>query len=298
MKRTHHLTELIQLHSTDWYTQSWELDAQQRLHALETGNVLFFPKLACALSPEEYELLDPQLTDPKQKNVSLDPNTDQLQGLQATPKQTACAYKLIKRYQQQAKTLITNLFPHYREKLRVAPTSLRLHRVETRATSWRKDDTRLHIDAFPSRPNHGERILRVFSNISPTQEPRVWRIGSDFETIARQFLPRTRKLPPGAAWLMHRLGITKRRRSAYDQLMLQLHDAMKHDMQYQTQGLQATVLFPAGSVWICFSDQVPHAVMSGQFMLEQTYFLAPEHMRFPEHAPLSILSRMLHRQLI
>lgn len=298
MENTNNLTKLISLNSSDWYTQSWELDTQQRLYAVETGNVLFFPKLSFVLSTEEHELLNPDLTDPKQKNISLDPNTQKLHGLKATPIQKACAYKLINRYQQQVQTLITNLFPHYREKLHTAPTSLRLHRVETRSTSWRKDDTRLHIDAFPSRPNHGERILRIFSNISPTQEPRVWRIGAHFEKIAQQFLPRTKQLPPGAAWLMYRLGITKRRRSEYDQLMLQLHDAMKYDMQYQMQGLQATVPFPAGSVWICYSDQVPHAVMSGQFMLEQTYFLAPEHMRYPEHAPLSVLSRMLHRQLI
>ncbi len=31
--------------------------------------------------------------------------------------------------------------------------------------------------------------------------------------------------------------------------------------------------FPPGSVWVCFSDQTSHAVMSGQFMLEQTFFL-------------------------
>ena len=33
--------------------------------------------------------------------------------------------------------------------------------------SWRKDDSRLHVDAFPSRPNRGERILRVFCNVNP-----------------------------------------------------------------------------------------------------------------------------------
>lgn len=295
---THNLTELITLSNHDWHAQAWELDAQQRLSAIEIGNVLFFPQLAFPLSTEEQTLLDPNLADPKHKNISLDPNTQQLVGVKGNAEQTAMAYALIKRYQTQAQIFVENLFPHYRGSLRTAPTSLRLHRVETRTTSWRKDDSRLHVDAFPSRPNHGERILRVFSNISPTLEPRVWRIGERFEAIAQQFLPRTKKLLPGAAWLMHRLGITKRLRSEYDQIMLQLHDAMKHDMHYQQQGTQTTIPFPSGSVWVCYSDQVPHAVMSGQFMLEQTYFLSPEQMFYPEHAPLHVLTRILNRKLI
>ena len=45
--------------------------------------------------------------------------------------------------------------------VRMAPTSYRPSQVETRAQSWRADDKRMHVDAFPSRPNYGERILRV-----------------------------------------------------------------------------------------------------------------------------------------
>ena len=61
-----------------------------------------------------------------------------------------------------------------------------------RAVSWRKDDSRLHVDAFPSRPNHGERILRVFCNVNPHGEDRVWRVGEPFEAMARTLLPRVR----------------------------------------------------------------------------------------------------------
>ena len=33
--------------------------------------------------------------------------------------------------------------------------------------TWRKDDTRLHVDSFPATPSGGRRILRVFSNVNP-----------------------------------------------------------------------------------------------------------------------------------
>ena len=75
-------------------------------------------------------------------------------------------------------------FPRYAPYVRRARTSFRPQPAVGRAVSWRKDDSRLHVDAFPSRPNHGERILRVFSNVSP-DEDRVWRVGESFEAVAR-----------------------------------------------------------------------------------------------------------------
>ena len=42
-----------------------------------------------------------------------------------------------------------------------------------------------------------------------------------------------------------------------------------------------TMPFAAGSVWICFSDQASHAVMSGQYMMEQTLHLSLIHISEP-----------------
>lgn len=56
--------------------------------------------------------------------------------------------------------------------------------------------------------------------------------------------------------------------------------------------------FPAGSVWVCFSDQTPHAVMAGQYMLEQTLHLAASRQYNPESSPLAILSRLTGRTLV
>ncbi|PXX49116.1 MULTISPECIES: Kdo hydroxylase family protein [Aquitalea] len=266
--------------------------------ALESGKVLFLPQLDFAIQPTELALLNPQVADPKRKNISLDPQADgKLHGV-ADPANEAAVRALISRYRECAFALVEQLLPEYRGKLRAAPTSLRLLRVEDRQTSWRKDDSRLHVDAFPSRPTYGERILRVFYNANPNGEPRVWRVGEPFADMARRMLPRIPRQWPGSAALMAALKITKRKRSAYDHLMLHLHDAMKADMDYQRSCPQETMPFPPGCGWVCFSDHASHAVMSGQFMLEQTFWLPAQDMADPTRSPLAELQAITGRQLL
>ena len=120
------------------------------------------------------------------------------------------------------------------------------------------------MDSFPSRPNYGERILRVFTNLNPEGAPRVCRVGEPFETVARRFLPRAKPYVAWQAKALQALHVTKSLRSEYDHLMLQLHDGMKSDLDYQASAPQQSMAFPAGSTWVCFSDQTSHAVMSGQ----------------------------------
>jgi hypothetical protein len=188
--------------------------------------------------------------------------------------------------------------PAYAKSLRTAPTSFRPSRVETRAQSWRADDRRLHVDAFPSRPNYGERILRVFANVNPEDQPRVWRVGEPFEVVAKHFMPRFKSYSRLHAQMLKALHVTKSLRSEYDHLMLQMHDAMKKDMDYQQDAHQVTMPFSPGSVWVCFSDQTSHAVMSGQYMMEQTFHLPPEAQYDPSSSPLAILTRLSGRKLV
>jgi hypothetical protein len=189
------------------------------------------------------------------------------------------------------------LFPHYRGKLRRGNTSFRPVDVAGRARSWRQDDTRLHLDAFPSNPMQGTRLLRVFCNVNPNGEPRRWRVGEPFEAHAQRYLGTIARPWPGSAWLLETLGITKRRRTEYDHLMLQLHDRAKADVEFQRNGPQARVDFAPGTTWVCYSDQVLHAAMGGQHMLEQTFLLDVEGLRQPQTSPLRTLERLLDRTL-
>jgi len=265
--------------------------------ALESGKVLFFPNLGFELQPQERELLRPDIRDPGARNISL--NVDgTLKGAAGDAATQLALAAMIGRFREQALALIAALLPFYAQALRLAPTSFRPMQVESRRQSWRADDRRLHVDAFPSRPNYGERILRVFANVNPDGAPRVWRVGEPFETVARQFLLKAKPYSAWQARMLRALRVTKSLRSEYDHLMLQLHDGMKRDMAYQQNSPQETVPFPAGSVWVCFSDQTSHAVMSGQYMLEQTLHLPAAHAYDKAASPLAILQRLTGRSLV
>ncbi|BBO63667.1 Kdo hydroxylase family protein [Serratia marcescens] len=274
-------------------------EASSAVSELEQGKVLFLPELAFTLSDQEMPLLDPTLVDPKRKNISYQPLSGKLSGV-AVAERRQQVQQLLERYYQSCRQLIAGLLPEYQEALHHPTGSLRLHPVSAwRATSsWRKDDSRLHVDAFPSRPNYGERILRIFTNINPHGEHRQWRVGEPFPELAQRFMPRLARYSAFSSWLQHQVRITKTRRSHYDHLMLQLHDAMKADGDYQQRGPQLALEFPPGSSWICFSDQTPHAAMGGQFMLEQTFLLPVNKMQDPQRSPLKVLEQLRGQPLI
>ncbi|WP_372528068.1 Kdo hydroxylase family protein [Piscinibacter sp.] len=264
---------------------------------LEDGNVLSFPQLPFALAEVECRFLDERWADGKAKNISLRWPGGELRGAAGTRRDLAELQALIARFAELSEAFALRLFPHYRGHLRRGNTSLRPTQVAGRVTSWRKDDTRLHVDAFPSNPMHGTRLLRVFCNVNTSGQPREWRVGEPFAAHARRYLPSITRPLPGSAWLMNALGITKRRRTEYDHVMLQLHDHAKADLEFQRSSPQARVDFAPGTTWVVYSDQVLHAAMAGQHMLEQTFYLDVEHLQRPETSPLRTLEHLLRRPL-
>ena len=270
---------------------------QELTDALESGAVVSLTGLDFPLSAEESRLLDPRILA-KAKNVSYTPATDEVGGTSCTGAEEKTLRELMARYSRMARDLVTALFPDYRDKLRVMRTSLRPAEIAGRASSWRKDDTRLHVDAFPSQPTYGERILRVFCNVNPAGKPRVWRLGEPFGEVARRFVPKIGRPFPGSAQLKYLLRLTKTMQSEYDYIMLELHDAMKADEGYQRSVGQTPILFNPGTTWICYADSVSHAALSGQHQLEQTIFVPLDAMRDITKSPLRILERLRNRDLV
>jgi len=249
------------------------------------------------LSDNERKFLDERWADGKAKNISLRWPAAELRGATGDAADLAALKSMIERYAEHSEAFALRLFPHYRGKLQRGNTSFRPANVAGRETSWRKDDTRLHIDAFPSNPMQGTRLLRVFSNVNPDGKPREWRVGEPFAAHARRYLASVTRPLPGSSWLMRSLGITKRRRTEYDHVMLQLHDHAKADMQFQRTAPQARVDFAPGTTWVVYSDQVLHAAMGGQHMMEQTFYLDVEDLQRPDTSPLRQLERLLNRPL-
>jgi len=281
-----------------WSAECSPADRERALDALEGGKIVFLPDLAFDIDDRERRFFDPAIADGKHKNISFEPQTGAVGGTTLGGGEREELTALLRRFSDQSRALLASLFPRYATQLQPGRTSLRPVQIDGRHLSPRKDDTRLHVDAFPSRPVQGQRILRVFANVNPDGAARVWRVGEPFADCARRFLPRQSPALPGAAALLHALGITKGRRTEYDRLMLGLHDRAKADNEFQRSAIRAEPGFPAGSTWIVYTDLVMHAAIAGQHALEQTFYLPVAVMADPERSPLRILERLTGRRLV
>ena len=290
------MTKVLQLNGFDWPDVPPAEVLTAAMPALEAGEVLFLPQLAFAVQPHETMVFTPSILGTS-KNASYDPSTGRLGGTTARGDEAETLRAFIHRFSESAASLVDRLLPLYRDRIVRRRASFRPAEIAGRATTWRKDDTRLHVDSFPATPSGGRRILRVFSNVNPEGRPRAWRLGDDFEAVARRFAPALRMPLPGVGHALALLRVTKTPRSAYDALMLQLHDRMKGDEEFQKGSPQSRVDLPAGSTWMAFTDQVSHAATSGQYQLEQTFLLPVDAMLRPERSPLRILERIKGRRL-
>ena len=269
--------------------------------ALEQGAVLHFPRLPFRLANSETEFLDASLTDGKAKNISLDHTSGKLQGTSAKGERAAALAAMMERFGAGATGFVKALLPNY-ESVERARTSYRPVEVEGRAYSVLQDDRLLHVDAFPSRPmQDGRRILRFFANVAPARPggkgARRWHVGEPFEDFARKFAPGLKPHFPGKSWLWDALGVTRGRRSAYDEMMLSLHDAAKRDAVYQRTAPHTALEFAPGSCWLVYTDQVLHAALGGEFALEQTFHFDAARMAAPERAPIRVLERLTGKPL-
>ena len=264
---------------------------------LETGNVLLQRAGFFTVAAAEEPLLSASVLA-SAKNVSFDPATGRVGGSSLSGPMASTLRGMLSRFSDEAVAFVGQTCPPYASRIVRGRTSFRPVEIAGRASSWRKDDTRLHIDAFPATPVQGRRILRVFANVNPQGRPRSWRIGDSFAASAGYFAPRLRMPWPGSGVVLSALRVTKTPRSAYDALMLQLHDRMKEDAAYQQRAPQTACDFPSGSAWMAFTDAVSHAAMAGQYQLEQTFLLPVDAMLDEQQSPLRILERLKGRRLL
>lgn len=275
---------------------------EEAVSALESGRVLYIPDLGFPVESPEKQFFDDGFLQLSSKNASYDPDTNEVRGLKSTQdvsEGTRVALgRMMARYAQFCEDLCSSLLGEFAKQLNVARTSFRPAEIEGRKSrTVGSDDTLLHVDAFSSRPMAGRRILRVFTNVNPAGKPRVWNVGEPFEDLARRFVPRMRKPLPGERAALRMLHVTKSYRTLYDHYMLRLHDDMKGDVEYQRTVPFTRVELAAGATWICFTDQVSHAALSGQHVLEQTFYGDVEHMARPERSPLKVLESMIQQPL-
>jgi hypothetical protein len=146
-------------------------------------------------------------------------------------------------------------------------------------------------------------ILRFFTNVHQTK-PRVWMTSDPFGALAPRYagdagLGDLARNPKGSltSRMLGALGGPGAKRSAYDRFMLGFHDYLKFNGEYQQSCAKYRFEFPPDSTWMVFTDVVPHAVLSGQYALEQTVIVGRDSLMGRENAPIEILQRLCGRQL-
>lgn len=291
------MPEIYKVSNSKW-DETFSSEVQKEaLKMFEQGNLITFPNLAFELTEDEQAFLSTECENPKSKNIFYNRFADRIDtALEGKDKQRLA--DMIIRFGDHATKLVHALFPDYVDQIEQDMLTYRPLPVEGHDASKNKRDMLLHVDAFSKRPSQGKRIIRFFSNIHPGDMTRDWRLGEPFEDVANTFLPDvTVPILPNSKNLKTR-GKLNRKFSLYDHVMLQIHDMMKANPEYQKNCKQMIVKLPPRTSWMVMTDTVPHAVMAGQFCLEQTFFLPVEAMVAPEHSPLKILERLTKMDLI
>jgi hypothetical protein len=263
---------------------------------LERGKVLFFSHVPFEFPERDREfLLSQKQTGSRfHKNISYRPAKDLLKGVDENSADRERMVTIMRNFSRNVTAFIAQFLAPYAGKMRLDFASFRPLEEQGRDLPLHKRNDLLHVDAFPSRPTHGARILRAFANINPSVG-RVWNVGEPFH----EFLPKLGQVKKTAgssggfgralARMAGKIGLPVPDRSPYDEYMLYLHDWLKENSDFQQNSPKQQLIFPAGSAWMVYTDGVPHAAMSGQYALEQTFIIPREALVTPQVAPFHVL---------
>lgn len=270
---------------------------------LEEGRILFFPIAPFAVPTSDVEFLRSQKQSGSRfhKNIAYRPLKDKLTGYDAKDADFSRLHAVMRNFSQTVTRFLTELLPHYATKWRLDYASFRPLQEQGRKVRLHARNDLLHVDAFPTRPTCGDRILRVFTNINPS-DARRWITSEPFHLTVHK-LAGTDALPwprpaSNSPWQAARsaarkaaraLGLPVVLRSPYDEFMIRMYRHMKENDQYQANCLKNPSQFPPGSAWIVFTDGVPHAALFGQYALEQTFIISRQSLVCPDKAPANVL---------
>lgn len=264
---------------------------------LEAGNILFFPRTPFAFPQADRELLlgQKQTNSAFHKNVAYRPSEDRITGLDdANSPEAERLRATLRNYSQSVVQFLTGLLTPYAGKWKLDFASFRPLEEKGRPARLHARNDLPHFDSFPTRPTHGDRILRFFTNINPSQS-RVWITSQTFEFLGPHFAKSLGLSKGGTSplrSLARALHLPGANRSAYDNFMHRCHNAMKEDSAFQQSCAKQRWEFPPDSNWMAFTDSVSHAVLEGQYALEQTFVISRGAMVEPHRAPIAVLERI------
>ena len=281
--------------------------ARQCCELLESGQIIFFREPPFDLPAEDSDFLVSQKWSELRlhKNVSYRPGDDTMRGAGGDAATLERVHSILRNYSGNVLRFAGQFLAPYAGKWIVDYSSFRPLEEQGRDLPLHKRNDLLHVDAFPSRPTRGGRILRIFTNLNPSRV-RVWNTTGAFESLAMQYaapaglqkFAKRSALRSVAGGFARMVGLGRTNRTPYDAFMLHFHDYLKENSEFQANFPKNRLEFPPMATWLVFTDGVAHAALSGQFAMEQTLLIPPNALVAPEHAPYRILEAIAGRPLV
>jgi len=299
-------SHLITIDNPAAVSESNDARGQQICAELEAGHIVFLPRSPIVISADDRELLlgRRQSSSAYHKNIAYRPLEDRVTGLDASEQgEVPTLRRILRDYSRQSVEFLSRLLAPYAGKWKLDYASFRPVEEAGRPARLHARNDLLHFDSFPTRPTNGARILRFFTNLNPAQN-RVWITSQTFESFGPRFASATDLLSllnnplfRGFRTIARALHVPGAGRPLYDELMHRCHNAMKEDSSYQEKTPKQRWEFPPNSSWMVFTDCVSHAVLSGQYALEQTFLVPRSALTEPQRSPLAILEALAGRSL-
>src|ERR1700691_3854417 len=195
---------------TGWVgAEQQEARARAYCELAERGQILFFREPPFHLPAQDQQFLREQQWSELRlhKNVSYRPSEDILRGVSGNAETVARLHAIMRNYSAQIIEFVGNFLSPYSGKWNLDFASFRPLEEENRDLPVHKRNDLLHVDAFPTRPTRGGRILRVSTNHNPSRR-RVWETGESFELLAAQYAEPAglARIAQGSVWAWPGLG--------------------------------------------------------------------------------------------
>lgn len=280
---------------------------------LEASGVVYFEKSPVPL-PSAEDLVFLRETLPSQhrvKNISYHPESDSIPRFEASADVQNRVKGILQAHRQGVERFFSNAVPSWVPHWTVGTTSFRSSEERGRDLKPRSSNEIVHIDAGAYGATNGNRILRFFVNVNPTED-RVWGTKGSFGDLLAHYPElgvaarggRDRiKLDKGPADKLYS-GVVDRLSkvypllkvidsSPYDRAMRRIHNYMKDTESFQNDlARYQEIRFPPFSAWSVFTDGISHSAVSGRFALITTILVPLANLSRPELAPYQVLAAL------
>ncbi|MGB1580142.1 MAG: Kdo hydroxylase family protein [Nevskiales bacterium] len=279
--------------------------------ALEQGNIVYFPECPITL-PSDDDLAFMRTRMPellKLKNISYHPESDKVYGIEGSVEEVERARRILSGHKKQVEAFLDKVAPNFTREWLVGTSTYRPLEEQGRNLSAHASNELIHVDAGAYGATHGDRVFRFFVNVNGEGKDRVWASKGSFKQVYERHGAAAGIAKPDIkeglwdkfrTWLVTQLGKlnpvlkTALDSSPYDRAMRKMHNYMKDTPAFQADPHgHEEFHFPPGSAWMCFTDGVSHACLSGQHSFIDTYVVRLKHCRLPEAAPYHLLQKGL-----